>query len=79
LTGILDFDGRRPTLALIETPATNETKAYQSGDPIGETGVILREIKEGVIVEYEKQRFKVTYGAIQEIPAGAVGAGGYPE
>jgi type II secretory pathway component PulC len=71
LTGILDFGGRKPTLAVIE--ATGESKAYQAGDRIGETGVTVKNVKDFVIVEYEKRRFKVTFAAIQEVPAGSVG------
>lgn len=71
LTGILDFDGKKPTLAVIETPT--DSKAYKAGDKVGETGVLIRDIKDYVIVEYERRRFKVTFLGIQELPANAVG------
>lgn len=71
LTGILDFGGRKPTLAVIETPT--ESKAYKVDDQVGETGVTIKAIKDYVIIEYEKRRFKVTFLDIQELPANAVG------
>jgi type II secretory pathway component PulC len=71
LTGILDFGGKKPTLAVIES--TGESKAYKSGDKVGETGVVVKDIKDYVIVEFEKRRFKVTFAAIQELPASSVG------
>jgi hypothetical protein len=73
LTGILDFGGKQPTLAVIETSSPKESKAYKSGDRIGETGIQIKEIKEHVIVEYEKRRFKVTFVGVQELPAAALG------
>jgi hypothetical protein len=71
LTGILDFGGKKPTLAVIE--ATGESKAYKAGDKVGETGVVVKDIKDYVLVEFEKRRFKVTFAAIQELPANSVG------
>ena len=71
LTGILDFGGKKPSLAVFE--ATGESKAYKTGDNVGETGVTVKDIKDYVIVEYEKRRFKVTFAAIQELPANSVG------
>ena len=71
LTGILDFGGKKPTLAVIE--ATGESKAYKAGDKVGETGVLVKDVKDFVIVEFEKRRFKVTFAAIQELPANSVG------
>lgn len=71
LTGILDFGGKQPTLAVIE--ATGESKAYKSGDQVGETGVLIKEIKDYVVVEFEKRRFKVTFAGILELPANSVG------
>lgn len=71
LTGILDFGGKKPNLAVIETPT--ESKAYKAGDRVGETGVVVKDVKDFVIVEFEKRRFKVTYLGIQELPADAVG------
>jgi hypothetical protein len=71
LTGILDFGGKQPTLAVIE--ATGESKAYKAGDKVGETGVVIKDIKEYVLVEFEKRRFKVTFTGIQELPANAFG------
>jgi hypothetical protein len=71
LTGILDFGGKKPTLAVIES--TGESKAYKAGDKIGETGATVKDIKDYVIVEFEKRRFKVTFAAIQELPANSVG------
>ena len=71
LTGILDFGGKKPTLAVIE--ATGESKAYKAGDKIGETGATVKDIKDYVIVEFEKRRFKMTFAAIQELPANSVG------
>lgn len=71
LTGILDFGGKQPTLAVIE--ATGESKAYKSGDKVGETGVLIKDIKDYVVVEFEKRRFKVTFAGIQELPANSVG------
>lgn len=71
LTGILDFGGKQPTLAVIE--ATGESKAYKAGDKVGETGVVVKDIKEYVVVEFEKRRFRVTFAGIQELPANSVG------
>jgi hypothetical protein len=71
LTGILDFGGKQPTLAVIE--AIGESKAYKAGDKVGETGVLVRDIKNYVVVEFEKRRFKVTFAGIQELPANSVG------
>jgi len=71
LTGILDFAGKQPTLAVIETPT--ESKAYKAGDKVGETGVTVKDIKDYVVIEFEKRRFKVTFLGIQELPANAVG------
>jgi hypothetical protein len=71
LTGILDFAGKQPTLAVIETPT--ESKAYKAGDKVGETGVTVKDVKDYVVIEYEKRRFKVTFLGIQELPANAVG------
>jgi hypothetical protein len=71
LTGILDFGGKQPALAVIE--ATGESKAYKAGDKVGETGVLVRDIKDYVVVEYEKRRFKVTFAGIQELPVNSVG------
>jgi hypothetical protein len=71
LTGILDFGGKKPTLAVIE--AAGESKAYKAGDRVGETGVLLREVREYIIVEFEKRQFKVTFTGIQEVPLNAVG------
>ena len=71
LTGILDFGGKKPTLAVLETPS--ESKAYKAGDRVGETGVVVKDVKDFVIVEFEKRRFKVTFLGIQELPADAVG------
>jgi hypothetical protein len=71
LTGILDFGGKQPTLAVIE--ATGESKAYKTGDKVGETGVLIKDIKDYVVVEFEKRRFKVTFAGIQELPANAFG------
>jgi hypothetical protein len=71
LTGILDFGGKQPTLAVIE--ATGESKAYKAGDKVGETGVLIKDIKDYVVVEFEKRRFKVTFAGIQELPANSFG------
>ena len=71
LTGILDFGGKQPTLAVIETPT--DSKAYKAGDPVGETGVTIKSIKDYVIIDFEKRRFKVTFLGIQELAADAVG------
>jgi type II secretory pathway component PulC len=71
LTGILDFAGKQPTLAVIETPS--ESKAYKAGDKVGETGVTVKDVKDYVVIEYEKRRFKVTFLGIQELPSTAVG------
>jgi hypothetical protein len=71
LTGILDFGGKQPTLAVIETPV--ESKAYKAGDRVGETGVLIKDIREYVVVEFESRRFKVTFLGIQELAANAVG------
>jgi hypothetical protein len=71
LTGILDFGGKKPTLAVIETPT--ESKAYKAGEKVGETGVLIKDIKDFVVVEFESRRFKVTFLGIQELPANAVG------
>jgi type II secretory pathway component PulC len=71
LTGILDFGGKQPTLAVIE--ATGESKAYKAGEKVGETGAVVKDIKDYVIVDFEKRRFKVTFTGIQELPANAVG------
>jgi hypothetical protein len=73
LTGILDFGGKQPTLAVIETLSPIESKAYKVGDRIGETGVRVKDIKEYVIVEYDRRRFKVTFAGVQELPAAALG------
>jgi len=71
LTGILDFGGKQPTLAVLETP--QDSKAYKAGDKVGETGVVVREVKDYVIIEYERRRYRVTFKGIQELPAAAVG------
>jgi hypothetical protein len=71
LTGILDFGGKKPTLAVIE--AGGESKAYKAGDKVGETGVLVRDIKNDVIVEFERRRFKVTFAGCRELPANEVG------
>jgi hypothetical protein len=71
LTGILDFGGRQPTLAVIETPA--ESKAYKAGDLVGDTGVLIKDVKDYVVIDFEKRRFKVTFLGIQELPVNAVG------
>lgn len=71
LTGILDFGGKQPTLAVIETP--QDSKAYKAGDKVGETGVVVREVKDYVVIEYERRRYRVTFKGIQELPAAAVG------
>lgn len=71
LTGILDFGGKQPTLAVIETPT--ESKAYKAGDAVGETGVTVKDVKDYAVIEFEKRRFKVTFLGIQELPANAVG------
>ncbi|HLY08741.1 MAG TPA: hypothetical protein VKW04_05460 [Planctomycetota bacterium] len=71
LTGILDFGGKQPTLAVIETP--QDSKAYKAGDKVGETGVVVRDVKDYVVIEYERRRYRVTFKGIQELPAAAVG------
>jgi len=71
LTGILDFSGKQPTLAIIETPS--ESKAYKAGDRVGETGVLIKDVKDYVIIEFERRRFKVTFQGIQELPVNALG------
>ena len=71
LTGILDFGSKQPTLAVIESPG--ESRAYKAGEKVGETGILIKDVKEFVIVEFEKRRFKVTFTEIQELPANAVG------
>lgn len=76
LTGIMDFGGKRPSLAVIETLAGNESKAYQTGDKVGDTGVRVQEIGETVIVEFESRRYKLTPTGIQELPARALGTTG---
>lgn len=74
LAGILDFGGKRPSLAVIEIATANETKAFKAGDAIGDTGAILREIGDGVIVEYGRRLYKVTYAGVREHSANPVGA-----
>ncbi len=73
LTGLLDFGGKQPTLAVLENPATGLSKAYKAGDRIGETGIVLKDVKDYLIVEYERRRFRVTFQKIEEVPADAVG------
>ncbi|HEV3029549.1 MAG TPA: hypothetical protein VG457_18370, partial [Planctomycetota bacterium] len=46
LSGIMDFGGKQPSLAVIEILGGSESKAYKSGDKIGETGVRVQEIGE---------------------------------
>lgn len=74
LTGVLDFGGKQPSLAVIEMVGTNESKTFKSGDKVGETGVVIKDIKDFVIVEYDKRRFKMTFSGVQEVPANSVGA-----
>jgi hypothetical protein len=50
-----------------------DSKAYKAGDKVGETGVVIKDVKDFVIVEFEKRRFKVTFLGIQELPANVVG------
>jgi len=71
LTGLLDFGGIKPTLAVIE--AIGESKSYRAGDHVGETGVVIKDIRDYVIVEFQGKRFKMTFAAIQELPANTVG------
>lgn len=71
LTGILDFGGKQPALAVIET--ATESKAYKAGDKVGETGIVVHTVKDYVVVEFEKRRFKVTFLGVQELAADAVG------
>jgi hypothetical protein len=77
LTGILDFGGKSPSVAVIETPT--ETKGYRPGDSVGSTGALVRSVTDYVILEFEKKRYKLTFKGMEELPAKAVGdAGGHP-
>ncbi len=43
------------------------------GDKVGETGVLIKDIKDYIIVEFEKRRFKVNFLGVQELPTNDVG------
>lgn len=75
LAGIMKFDKGRPPEALIETPATNETKAYKVGEEIGSTGAKVKEISDDVVVEYAGKKYRLTFLGTEEFP-GAVGGAG---
>ena len=72
LTGILDFGGKSPSVAVIETPQAS--KGYKVGDPVGETGAVVRTVADYVILEFEKKRYKLTFKGMEELPANAVGS-----
>jgi hypothetical protein len=73
LSGIMDFGSKQPSLAIIEIISAKESKAYKSGDKVGETGIRVREIGETVIVEYENRRYRLTPMGVQELPTRALG------
>jgi hypothetical protein len=71
LTGLLDFGDKKPALAVIEVGG--ESKAYKAGDKIGETGVVVKAVKEYVVLEFNQRRYKLTFVGAQELPANSVG------
>lgn len=75
LAGIMDFGGRRPSEAVIETPGTNETKGYRVGEPIGSIGATVREITDSVIVEYAGKRYRLTFLGADEVVSPDPGTG----
>jgi len=72
LTGILDFGGKSPTIAVIETP--QESKGYKAGDAVGETGAVVRTVTDYVVLEFARKRYKLTFKGVEELPANAVGS-----
>lgn len=78
LTGILDFGGKSPSIAVIELPSTGESKGYKAGDAIGETGAVVKEVAEFVLFEHGKRRFKLTFKGVEEMPLRPVGAAEAP-
>jgi len=40
--------------------AIGESKSYRAGDHVGETGVVIKDIRDYVIVEFQGKRFKMS-------------------
>jgi type II secretory pathway component PulC len=72
LTGILDFEGRSPSIAVMETQG--ESKRYKAGDRVGETGAVVMAVTDCVLLEYRKRRFRMTFKGVKEVPANALGS-----
>ena len=73
LTAVFDFEGKSPALAVVEILQTSESKTVKAGDRIGETGALVREILESVLVEYAGKVYKLTFAGVQEVPNRALG------
>jgi type II secretory pathway component PulC len=76
LTGILDFENASPSVAVIEL--SGESKAYRPGDRVGETGAIVLKIADGVLLEYQRKRFRLTFKGLKEVPSDALGSKDLP-
>ena len=68
LTGIMDHGPEEPAVALLELAQTHETKGLKIGDPIGETTAIIRDIGNGVTIEYDHRAWRLTFRGAEVLP-----------
>jgi hypothetical protein len=73
LRGWMNYSGRRPSVAILELMESRKTLALEAGERIGKSGAVLREVGETIIVEYNGQRYKLTYKGAVALPGQALG------
>lgn len=73
LKGVMDYAGRQPSVAVIELLAEQKIRAFLPGEKLGQSGAVLVEAGETVIVEYALRRYRLTYKDIREVPTAPVG------